>query len=289
MFGLMVLFVGLWVLAVRWLGLKSIYLLLLTFLLSACQNKEEKRQARLEELLSCKPEIPLSKGELYERAMQDYWKQQMKWVWEADKYLIEKQEEEGYGGLSWLSPPVDKKVATKKCGLTWTWLGKPDKITKDSCYPRKITKAKYHTFDDLAYSSEHPEKTFEEFMKNRGARFYHPESDPPIYTAEYYNKPVDFSIVDSAPGRYNVYPKDCCTLMTYQEGKALEEEVKVLREKYNGQWSADIWTHNLDVFEKYKNKNYYLMIKNFRWSPNERGYSITYYSHPISYCGQLLY
>lgn len=261
--------------------LKFIYLLLFVLLLSACQTEEEKRQAHLEELLSCKPETPLSKGELYERAMQDYWKYRMEWVWEADKYLIEKQEEE-YSGLGWLAPSVDKKIATKKCGLTWTWLGKPDKITKDTCYPRKITQ--YHTVEDSIYSYKHPEKTIEEFLKNRGAKSYRLERDPPLYRAEFYNKDTDFTVVHAMPASYDFYPKDCCTLMTIQG-------IKAFRDEYREQWKEGIWVHGWrkDMIKKHIDNSYlFLVVKYFYGSTEKRGYSIDYYYYPISHCGKLI-
>lgn len=260
--------------------LKFIYLLLFALLLSACQTEDKKRQAHLEELLSCKPETPLSKGELYELAMQDYWHQHMEKVWSADKEMVEWQEENNYGDI--FSGPIDKKVATKRCGLTWTWLGKPDKITKNACYPRKITQ--YHTFNDLNWSAHVDEyEDFDVFMESRDAIYYHPDSDPPIYLAENYNKPVNFSMVEAQPRSFSIYPKDCCSLTTYQEIKLLEKSLE-------GRKEILLFRNEGGSIPNKEITNYsFLIIKTYMSTLSQNTpYHIIYRYYPISHCGQLL-
>lgn len=252
------------------LALNILLLISLSLLLASCDRGHHA------ELLACRPERPLSKGELYEQAMRDYWNNQMNWAWVADKYLVE-----DFGA-------EDNDIATKACGLTRTWWGKPKQITNEVCYPWKI--AKQQNAKDYFYTDTDSEDTYTEFLQNRGGIVYHPESDPPLYTEEFHSQDVNFSVVHSMPGSYWTYPEDCCKLMTYEQILALKEQYadqsldKEVRVSFFEWSSSKLSTEEMDSLRN----NYFLVIKVLSFDYGY-GFSPMYFYNPISDCGRLFY
>ncbi len=163
-------------------------------------------------------------------------------------------------------------------------MGKPDKITNDRCYPWKVTA--YEAFSDLQKGPEHPEKSFTEFIQNRGGIVYYPDRDPPLYKAEFYNKDVDFSVVHAMPTGYWVYPKDCCNIMTYKEVLALKEQFRDTDSREA--WVTSFWNDSILSIDQLKN-NYFLVTKFFTYREfSKKGYSTTYFYSPITNCGKLI-
>ncbi len=254
-----------------------LFIVLLSLHLAGCdeptyQRSREEIDRENAENFACKLEKPLTKGELYERAMQDYWNNQITMLWDIDKAFYE--EKKSYTGSY-----TPKDMGTKVCGLTWTWLGKPKSIEKNTCYPLKVTK--YHKFKELFFGAE---KTFEKFMENRVEQVYRPEIDSPLYTADFYNKDNKFSVVLFNPFSYRVFPRDCCKLTTYQEILDLEEQHK----NFSSNEVFITRSKNKRMSKEELRNYYFLVIKYLLWnSQSEKGYDEGYEYYQISHCGKI--
>lgn len=253
-----------------------LFILLLSLHLAGCdeptyQRSREEIDRENAENFACKLEKPLTKGELYERAMQDYWNNQITMLWDLDRAFYEERK-------SYTGSYTPKDMGTEMCGLTWTWLGKPKSIEKSTCYPLKITK--YHEFKDFLFTEE----TFEQFMKKRVEQVYRPEIDSPIYTADFYNKDNNFSVAQFNPFGYRVYLRDCCKLMSYQETLDLEEQYKdfSLHEVFDMRFEDK-------RMSKEELRNYsYLVIKYLTLaSQPEKRYVENYGYYQVSHCGRI--
>lgn len=252
--------------------MKKIIAMLFVFIIAqGCSDKPQKPpaidlEAEAKELLACTPNTPLSKGELYERAMVDFLQKETSKAWMADYWRWEHQQEKP----SYERTELNGDEIAKLCGLTYDWLGRPKKITKDRCYPYQITK--YDKYHDLIY--ENKNKTFEQFIADSEAKVYRPNISPPIYKSENYNKDVDFVIVHNR-GYETVYPKDCCKLISYDEASS--------KKKFT-MWGATYVPDNqLSQFNV-------LMIKTWIFSHRENNKFIpkeNYRFYAVSSCGKL--
>ncbi len=209
--------------------------------------------------------------------MQDYWIHEMEWVWQADEDLTESQRDLHYGETIF-DPPLDEKIATKQCGLTWTFLGKPDKITKDTCYPLVVR--------GLQTFAEFENKNYKELIEDRGGFVYKPGIDPPLYKAEFYNKDVEFSVIDRRPRTGYLMPRDCCKLMSYEKVTALEKNIDE-----GDSWEAVIftgWNWRLLPLTSLE-KHFFLVTKYWDFQAQSKfGYREVYSYQPITHCGKLI-
>lgn len=192
------------------------FLFIICLVMCGCNEPPKRppvidRETYIKELLSCTPDKPLSKGELYERAMVDFLQEKTDEAWWGDYQRWEYQQEK---------PPIEREKfngdeVAQLCGLIYNWLGRPKAITKDRCYPYHITK--YDEYQDFDY--RHQARSFESFLVSSEAKVYRPNIDPPIYKAENHDKNVDFVLIHNNSVRESLYPKDCCKLITYNEMK----------------------------------------------------------------------
>lgn len=244
---------------------------LISVIIQGCSDKPKKppaidHKAQAKELLACVPDTPLSKGELYERAMVDFLQKETDFAWEADYHIWDYQQEKP----EYERKEFDGDEVAKLCGLTYDWLGKPKAITKDRCYPYQITK--YDEYHDLVY--ENKGQSFESFIASSQAKVYRPNMDPPIYKTENYNKDVDFVVVHNR--EYNdIYPKDCCKLISYDEAQSRKVYI---RSFYH-------------IPENQSKKLNVLMIKTWIFSHKENERLIPedrYRFYTISPCGKVL-
>lgn len=247
------------------------FLFIICLVMCGC-NEPPKRppaidyEAQAKELLACTPDTPLSKGELYERAMVDFLQKETDFAWEADYWRWDYQQEK---------PPIEREKfngdeVAKLCGLTYDWLGRPKAITKDRCYPYHITK--YDEYHDLVY--ENKGHSFESFIANSQAKVYRPNIDPSIYKAENHNKDVDFVVVHNR-GAEDIYPKDCCKLISYDEAQSRKAYIRSFYHMPENQ------PKQLSV----------LMIKTWIFSHKENGRLIPedrYRFYAISPCGRII-
>lgn len=218
------------------------------------------------ELLSCMPDKPLLKGELYELAMVDFLQEETDKAWWGDYWRWKYQQE--------ISPDErvelnDDEVA-QLCGLTYNWLGKPKAITKERCYPYQIKK--YDGYQDFAY--KYKGQSFEQFIVDSEAKVYRPNIDEPIYKAENYNKDVDFVLIHN---KYfeSLYPKDCCKLISYDEA---EKKKAIIR---GDEYIPKSQLQNFSVLEV---KEWYSKFENNgKIEPKER-----YHFFLVSFCGKIV-
>lgn len=245
-------------------------LLILYLLFCGCSNKPKTPptidyQEQTEKLLACKPDKPLSKGELYERAMVDFFQEETNEFWWEDYERWNKEQEK---------PPIEREElngdeVAQLCGLTYDWLGRPKAITKDRCYPYQITK--YDNYHDLTYHKDQA-KSFEQFIVDSEAKVYRWDKQPPIYKAENYNKDVDFIVIHKYA---TIYPKDCCKLISYEEAKNREAYIPSF----------------YDMPEDVPKQLNVLMIKNWIFSHKDNGKLISknnYHFYAVSPCGKIL-
>lgn len=189
-------------------------MIIISLVLCACSDKPKKPpipdlKEEAEKLLACTPDTPLSKGELYERAMVDFLQKETDKAWWGDYYNWDYQQDK----MPDERAELNGDEVAKMCGLTYNWLGRPKAITKDRCYPYQITK--YDEYRDFDY--RYQARSFESFLVNSEAKVYRPNIDLPIYKAENHDKDVDFVLIHNNSVRESLYPKDCCKLITYNE------------------------------------------------------------------------
>ncbi|MBE9577678.1 MULTISPECIES: hypothetical protein [Moraxella] len=253
----------------------------ITLAITSCEKKpysppqetKEETKARYDKLLACKPDKPLSKGELYEKAMVQYWQKKTDYAFRADYNAYESEMEK---------PKLYRnKLAGNeyqfKCGLTYHADGTPDKVTNDICYPYQV-----YQFDDLndfyfGDDKESKNKNIYDFIKNNNAQVYRWDKQPPIYTKEHYNKDVDFMVRHSID-RVRIYPKDCCKLLNYQE---------VLSQEKNGVFYYSGWSRSL-VSKEHLSKHHFLSIKTIETRFHDNTVEDTYFLYPITHCGKIL-
>lgn len=246
-------------------------MIIISLVLCACSDKPKKPpipdlKEEAEKLLDCTPDMPLSKGELYERAMVDFLQKETDFAWEADYHIWDYQQEKP----EYERKEFDGDEVAKLCGLTYDWLGRPKAITKDRCYPYQIKK--YDEYHDLVY--ENKGHSFESFIASSQAKVYRPNIDPPIYKAENYNKDVNFVVVHNR-GYRDFYPKDCCKLISYDEAQSRKAYIRSFYHMPENQ------SKQLNV----------LMIKTWIFSHKENERLIPedlYRFYAISPCGKIL-
>ena len=98
---------------------------------------EAKVKQWVAEKLSCTPPTPLSQGELFALAMQDYWKKMLLGLWEEDKESNKFYSQDGF----------EIHITDSDCGLIRDRKGNPLKIDRKTCYPWKM--GKYDTLEKL--------------------------------------------------------------------------------------------------------------------------------------------
>ena len=101
-------------------------------------RKKNARTQRIVEAIRCREAEPaLSDGELFARAMQDYWQREMHGLWGKDESL-----NHNYPGAN-----GNIHVTDSDCGLIRDTAGQPLHIERDTCYPFRLDK--YNTLDRL--------------------------------------------------------------------------------------------------------------------------------------------
>lgn len=261
-------------------NLKILAYVFVVIYLSGCEKKptsfletKEERQARYNKILSCKPDKPLSKGELYEKAMVQYWQHKTNSAFnaDADAYETELEKPEEY------RRNLRGDEYKEACSLTYHKDGTPDKVTNDVCYPYQV-----YQFDDLKDFSfgddkEYKNKNLTDFIVNNKAQVYRWDKQPPIYKAENYNKDVDFMVRQSVRN-VNIYPKDCCKLFSYEE---------IINQQNSGKFYFSKWDKDIAPMNTLTGYNF-LTIKNLYNVFDNKRYETTYWLIPITECGDIL-
>lgn len=205
--------------------------------------------------------------------MVQYWKEKTDYAFRADYNAYESEMEK---------PKLYRNELTgneykNQCGLTYHTDGTPDKVTNDVCYPYQV-----YQFDDLkdfyfGDDKQFKNKNLNDFIVNNKAQVYRWDKQPPIYTAEHYNKDVDFMVRHSID-KPDIYPKDCCKLLSYDE---------VLDKEKSGVFYFSGWRRTL-LYKEALSNHYFLSIKTIDIRFQDNTIEDTYFLYPITHCGDIL-
>jgi len=153
------------------------------------------------------PKDAIPKEELFELAMQAYWKRRMDNFWEDDR-------------LNELEYNILTNVNDKGCGLERDRFGYPlYRFKTRRCYPWVMRK--YNTIPKLeARIAEIGEEryNYDTLVKDKlSGEVYDPFNDPPLYAGKNYNQNADFSVVMRNGLDTIWFPQDCCRLYSFDE------------------------------------------------------------------------
>lgn len=190
------------------------FALMLCLVLTACVDVRPKAPIETtDRSLSCISEKPLSKGELYAKGMQDYFKLRTHKILESHEYMNEEYN---------VIVGEYNRFYSQSCGI----LEDDDNVshfTSKACFPYKTTK--YDTFDKLKQWHKHGievedyQQLISQYWQGTVIDPYH-ES---VYKPEWYNRSADFAIVQYIGGTIKYYPKDCCQLVDFNEVNQVRE------------------------------------------------------------------
>ena len=157
------------------------------------ENNFQENYTKYIKELSCTPEKPLDKGNIYAEAMKQYWKGRVDTIWY--RYEQWKQGDHPTGAYDGM---VQAEKLKRECGLEEGFFGQR-RFSKNDCLPL------------VTY-------------KNGTLKVYNPynvEKDDYLYKPENYNKDVDFTVnlIDK------LHKEDCCKLLTYNEMKKENEDI----------------------------------------------------------------
>ena len=153
------------------------------------------------------PKDAIPKEELFELAMQDYWKRRMENFWEYDR-LFESEYD------------MATNISDEGCGLERDRFGYPlYRFKTRRCYPWVMRK--YNTIPKLeARIAEIGEESYnyDILIKDLlSGEVYDPFNDPPLYAGKNYNQNADFSVVMRNGLDTIWFPQDCCRLYSFDE------------------------------------------------------------------------
>ncbi len=260
-------------------------------------RKDAKILAKYNEQLACRPEKPLSEGELFARAMQDYWRIEMERTKRSNDSM---------------NAEFGQEIPRKLKSVIWAYgsvcLYEYDKNAKDNfvineenCYPRILRdnntiEKLYH--QGLVLSSENGNiwndyRFIRNLLETNPA--YHPETDPYLYSPEEYNRQTDFAMYSTAMMQW--YPKDCCTIVNYEQMLKIRKKMGEFKgyPTYMSDWRPDILP--LDQLQG----QYFLLRKYVRTSLTKgriydfvfdekfRRMAMRYHFNPITPCGEVIW
>ncbi len=254
------------------------------------RRKDKELLAKYHELLACKPEKPLSEGELYARAMQDYWRHEMASVWRSNAYLDEKFGKELPSGAS---------ESPWALGSFCRYIRDPDKplaINDDNCYPRILRQDNtLEKFYQRAEELQNDKPMIDDLLQRN--EMYRPETEGYLYTPDLYHREARFAVYSTALMRW--YPKDCCTIVSYEQMMKLDQQAKIGGglgglPYYSPNWRSDLMPEK-------KINNYFLITKYLNILPIKKTLSRYFYENdiyqykyryryrPITSCGKILW
>ena len=210
------------------------------------EQKKNARTQRIVEAIRCREAEPaLSDGELFARAMQDYWQREMHGGGGKDESL-----NHNYPGAN-----GNIHVTDSDCGLIRDTAGQPLRIERDTCYPFRLDK--YNTLDRVterlkAVPEFGAKYGFDQPGRHAGGWIYdaivgellqgrvsHPDREQ-LYLPEHADGRANFAVLFKRGSSIRWYGPDCCRLVNRDEAEA---EVQDLRRRL-AQWIIDA-----DVFD----------------------------------------
>lgn len=236
---------------------KFIFIMMLCLALTACVDIRPKAPIDItDRSLSCVHEKPLSKGELYARGMQDYFKLRMNDILKSHEDINEE-----YDAIVGEYNPF----YTKSCGI----LENADNVShfaSQVCFPYKITT--YDTLDKLKQWHKHGIGTTDYMQlisKYWQGKAFDPYQDM-VYKPEWYNHAADFAIVQHIGHTITYYPKDCCKLMDFNEINQARE------------WASHHYRENEQLYKPF----YFLKIDSITVDVIEEPNQLNYLKNPKS-------
>lgn len=194
--------------------------------------------------LSCVPDKPLSKGELYARGMQDYFKRKIHSILHEAEYEYKINYERFFFDTKEIQyKDACHVIADSQGFLTFN--------SKD-CFPYQIKS--YDTYDKLKQWHQHGEifHNPKDLIKHWQGTVFDPQQEI-IYKTEWYNRVADFAVIQRVGPKLHFYPNDCCKLVNFDELK--QEELKKKKSEFSGyDFSSIIYNER-----KYK-ETYFLKI-----------------------------
>ena len=200
--------------------------------MSPVEIRTAKNRQRIAEVLdACGSPTLKSEGERFAVAMQDYWQKEIRKLWRQDQLLNQ----------YYLGAKGSINVTDKDCGLIRDSAGNPLRISRDTCYPWKLTK--YNTLDKLAErlklvpefgatrgfaqpASREGGWIYDEIVRGLlGGEVNHPETEA-LYLPEHAGGNAGFAVLYKRGNTVRWYGPDCCRLMSIAEGVAEERQVK---------------------------------------------------------------
>lgn len=241
----------------------------LPFKMLSYEEKKELYLQKIEEMTSCQPEIPLSKGEIYAKAMQEYWRRQMNWVLNYDEYL-----------------------GTDDAGFKITANSELCKIEDGHfkstyCYPWRI---------DLPITLEYLQKKYPTYIKEGylygvknllQGKIYDPKKEDYLYQPEYYNQDAPFSIIQNYELNKHWYAPDCCRLVDYEDYEKIDDlnNKNIIKGLVLRKWDSNFPKDKLQKINFLRLKVHYLNTSGFP-EFNTDGFSIYYI--PVNHCGNII-
>lgn len=248
--------------------------------------REEMLKQEFLKQASCTPDKPLSKGEIYALAMQDYWKTQMNELWDAEKKISQLKEEGQF------SDEIPSDINEQICQLERDKDGNPLRFGNKACYPWKLTE--YDTFEKLQEWKDNggTAENLEDLFGNEWKGEYYDPAKGFLQQPDFYNKESDFAVVQRSMNETRWYPRDCCGLLSYDE--VIQKKLG-MRVVYWG------WDNFSEREKKTFKKLYFLSIKfknidyNARFSNGQefivshgKGRNYIFGIFPISPCGKII-
>lgn len=228
-----------------------------------------KEKERMIKWHSCQPEKPLSKGEIYAKAMQEYWYRKMEWVLNFDKY-----NDENMG----LIDGFRHRENANMCSI------EDDKFESDFCYPWVIN---FPTLDKMLekhYNILYKiDNYYLEFIKGElNGKPYKPEENDFLYQSKHYNENTSFSLIHHYYSRLSMYESDCCKLVDYDDYQ---------KDLTNHNLKNKIWRRWIeeDISQDILEKVYFLRVEkiDFHVSFSDDKKFIDYFL--VNHCGNLFY
>ena len=246
------------------------------------QNRDNYRKHFFSKLICNNPSNELSNSELYELAMDDYWKYQVEKISDWDNIIQTLKDEK----LILDDTPYD--LNRKICGLRNINEEKSNEINS-TCYPWLL-----YEYNDLNIIQKWESKNYKisDFKslvsKEWSGISFNPFEDRP-YKGKYFNRETPFAVIQRSYDGVVWYPKDCCRLLEYSELKSSHDFIHTLYliekfmslEELNKIKFLVIKTYNLD-----RAVSSYTGLNMLGRSNNYAG-SAVLLAYPVTYCGKI--
>lgn len=186
--------------------------------------RDEAAKRSFLEQASCRPKQPLSQGELYALAMQDYWRIRTDRLRTADSRIIKAKKEQE------IIDEIPDNINRKICGLKWDKEAKNWRFEKRICYPWKLEE--FDTYEKIVtwYEEGNRAENLEELLHEKWhGEIYDPKKGF-LHQPDFYHQESSFAVIQRDDNGTRWYPKDCCRLIDDKEAKLKKSEQVVVHD-----------------------------------------------------------